>query len=152
SPEMTWALKQLDNLVIEEGDTVRLQPCFSPVWDTALTLNALADGGLSVTHPGIRLGARWLLDHEVRRQGDWSLTNPTLPPGGWSLDYNKAIYPDTDDPAMVLMALAKTGAAGTAEGQEPAERGLQWLLGMQNRDGGWAAFDRNIDRRLLTQV
>jgi squalene-hopene/tetraprenyl-beta-curcumene cyclase len=152
SPEMAWALKQLDDLVIEEGDTVRLQPCFSPVWDTALTLNALADSGLSVTHSGVELAVRWLLGHEVRRRGDWSLTNPNLPPGGWYFEYNNALYPDTDDTAMVLMALARTGAAKTPEAGDAAERGLRWLLGMQNRDGGWAAFDRNINRRLLTQV
>jgi squalene cyclase len=120
SPEMTWALKQLDDLVIEEGDTVRLQPCFSPVWDTALTLNALADSGLSVTHPGVRLAVRWLLEHEVRRRGDWSLTNPNLPPGGWYFEYQNAPYPDTDDTAMVLMALARRGAQTLERATRPS--------------------------------
>src|SRR5205807_6526818 len=47
SPQMRWALQQLEDLMIEDGDTVRLQPCFSPVWDTALPLIALAAGGVS---------------------------------------------------------------------------------------------------------
>jgi squalene-hopene/tetraprenyl-beta-curcumene cyclase len=179
SPEMRWALKQLDDLMIEEGDTLRLQPCFSPVWDTALTLNALAATGLSARHPAVRQGIDWLLHREVRRPGDWSVANPGLEPGGWFFEYRNGFYPDTDDTAMVLMALARTGAAfrqgearlhdpqikhfweGVAQheprsGEErwlPAvQRGLRWLLAMQNRDGGWAAFDRNINRELLTRV
>jgi squalene-hopene/tetraprenyl-beta-curcumene cyclase len=150
--EMRWALKQLEDLMIEEGDTLRLQPCFSPVWDTALALNALADTGLSADHPSVARAGRWLLEREVRRRGDWSEGNPGLEPGGWFFEYRNGFYPDTDDTAMVLMALAKTGQAGTAAGRPAAERALRWLLKMQNRDGGWAAFDRDINREVLTKV
>jgi squalene-hopene/tetraprenyl-beta-curcumene cyclase len=152
SPEMTWALKQLDDLKIEERDTLRLQPCFSPVWDTALTLNALADAGLSGRHPSVVRGVRWLLDREVRRPGDWSVMNPGLPAGGWFFEYRNGFYPDTDDTAMVLTALAKTGLAPAPAARPAVERGVAWLLGMQNRDGGWAAFDRDINREVLTKV
>jgi squalene-hopene/tetraprenyl-beta-curcumene cyclase len=187
APEMRWALKQLDNLMIEEGDALRLQPCFSPVWDTALTLNALADADLSFpsstwerTSAKLRLasdssreaelpdlrsqaelgnendlqsaidsGVRWLLSKEVRGRGDWSKANPRMEPGGWFFEYNNPHYPDTDDTAMVLTALAKTRHPATG----PAvQRGLRWLLGMQNSDGGWAAFDRDINREVLTRV
>ncbi|HTU88809.1 MAG TPA: squalene--hopene cyclase, partial [Gemmataceae bacterium] len=152
APEMKSALQQLEDLMIEEDDTLRLQPCFSPVWDTALTLNALADAGLPSDHPAIQRAARWLLAKEVRQAGDWSLSNPQLEPGGWFFEYRNAFYPDSDDTAMVLMALAKTGQANTPQGRPAAERGLRWLLGMQNSDGGWAAFDRDINRELLTRV
>ncbi len=145
--EVLWAMKQLEDLIIEEGDTLRLQPCLSPVWDTALTLNALALAG-GAPRAAVEKGVRWLLEREVRRPGDWSLSNPGLEPGGWFFEYRNGFYPDTDDTAMALMALARTGhARGPA-----AERGLRWLLGMQNRDGGWAAFDRDIDREVLTKV
>jgi len=152
APEMKWALVQLEDLMIEEGETLRLQPCFSPVWDTALTLNALTDAELPKDHPAIQRAIRWLLAKEVRRKGDWSLTNPGLSPGGWFFEYRNAFYPDTDDTAMVLMALAKTGQAYTKRGRPAVERGLRWLLGMQNGDGGWAAFDRDINREVLTRV
>jgi squalene-hopene/tetraprenyl-beta-curcumene cyclase len=165
APEMQWALKQLEDLMIEEDDAIRLQPCFSPVWDTALSLNALADAEASeewrvesgekrplATRLAMNRGADWLLEREVRRKGDWSLTNAGLEPGGWFFEYRNAFYPDTDDTAMVLMALAKTGQANTERGRPAVERGLRWLLGMQNRDGGWAAFDRDINRELLTRV
>ncbi len=152
APEMRWALKQLDDLMIEEDGVIRLQPCVSPVWDTALSLNALADTGLSAEDPRMNQAADWLLQREVRQPGDWSLKNPELEPGGWFFEYNNGFYPDTDDTAMVLMALAKTNKAWTPEARPAVERGLRWLLGMQNRDGGWAAFDRDINREVLTKV
>jgi squalene-hopene/tetraprenyl-beta-curcumene cyclase len=152
APEMQWALKQLDDLMIEEDGVIRLQPCVSPVWDTALTLNALADSGLSIDEPALNAGANWLLDREVRQPGDWSLSNPNLEPAGWFFEYKNGFYPDTDDTAMVLMALAKTGKAATQQARPAVERSLRWLLGMQNRDGGWAAFDRDINREVLTKV
>jgi squalene-hopene/tetraprenyl-beta-curcumene cyclase len=169
SPQMLWALKQLDRLILEDEKTVRLQPCFSPVWDTALTLIGLADAGIPGMHPAIQRAAGWLIEHEVRRPGDWSVMNRGLEPGGWFFEYRNGFYPDTDDTAMVLMALAKTGHAWEREAwsvergasticpprsalRAPAQRGLRWLLGMQNRDGGWAAFDRNVNRDLLTKI
>jgi squalene-hopene/tetraprenyl-beta-curcumene cyclase len=150
SREMCWALKQLDDLAIENDNTLRMQPCFSPVWDTALTLIALADAG--VDEPALERGARWLVDREVRRPGDWSLINRGLTPGGWFFEYRNGFYPDTDDTAMVLMALARTGHITTEAGAAAAQRGLRWLLGMQNPDGGWAAFDRGINRDVLTKI
>ncbi len=173
SPEMRWALQQLENLMIEEDETLRLQPCFSPVWDTALTLIALADGGLGRHHPAVEQGVRWLLDREVRRPGDWSVANPDLEPAGWFFEYRNAFYPDTDDTAMVLIALARSGSAWEPEDAGSAghyhgpaarlrvhaltpipavRRALRWLLAMQNTDGGWAAFDRDINHEILTKV
>lgn len=162
SPEMTYALEQLDNLMIEDEDTLRVQPCFSPVWDTALSINALAMSANQSAwiaeeernRYAINRGIRWLLQREVRDRGDWSLANPRLEPGGWFFEYRNRFYPDTDDTAMVLMALARSGQAWDGDGRRiPAvERGLCWLLGMQNRDGGWGAFDRNINREVLTKI
>jgi squalene-hopene/tetraprenyl-beta-curcumene cyclase len=171
---MQWAQKQLEELMIEEDDSIRLQPCFSPVWDTALSLIALSDAGVAGWRPAMDRAARWLLDREVRQKGDWSVSNPGLDPAGWFFEYQNAFYPDTDDTAMVLMALARAGHAfahprqnGSEEDHangtghpEPAmpalvpqaSRGIAWLLGMQNRDGGWAAFDREINHDVLTKV
>jgi squalene-hopene/tetraprenyl-beta-curcumene cyclase len=164
SPEMRWALKQLNDLKIEENGSLRLQPCFSPVWDTALTLIGLADAGVPGSQPSVGRGVQWLLAKEVRRPGDWSGAHPGLEPGGWFFEYNNAFYPDTDDTAMVLMALARTGVdqetgpspcqiVSLAPYLRPASRrAINWLLAMQNRDGGWAAFDRGINREILTKV
>jgi squalene-hopene/tetraprenyl-beta-curcumene cyclase len=152
APEMRWALKQLDDLMIEEEDTLRIQPCFSPVWDTALTLNALGEAGRVRGQRAIDRAADWLLAREVRRPGDWSLLAPDIEPAGWFFEYHNGFYPDTDDTAMVLMGLARTGHGYADPGQAAVSRGVRWLLGMQNRDGGWAAFDRNIDHEVLTRI
>jgi squalene-hopene/tetraprenyl-beta-curcumene cyclase len=165
SAEMRWALTQLDDLMLEEKNTLRVQPCFSPVWDTALTLNALAMAGTTAPEPAVARAARWLIEREVRRPGDWSVCNPHLEPSGWCFEYRNGFYPDIDDTAMVLMGLARSGYAWDSAEPcvTPADRartplvpavarGLRWLLGMQNTDGGWAAFDRDINLDLLTKV
>ena len=177
SPEMKYALKQLDALMIEEGDTLRVQPCFSPVWDTALSLNALAmsnsacglafasDPANAKPQAAIANATRWLLEREVRRPGDWSLMGPNTEPGGWFFEYRNGFYPDIDDTAMVLMGLARSGQAWQTAGNTqpaagskeivklpPVQRGINWLLKMQNKDGGWAAFDRDINHEILTKV
>jgi squalene-hopene/tetraprenyl-beta-curcumene cyclase len=147
-PEFVWAMQQLDDLMIGERDTLRLQPCKSPVWDTALTLIGLADAGVSSQAEAVRRGVDWLLDREIRQPGDWSLANRGVEPAGWVFEYRNGFYPDTDDTAMVLMALARS--AGLRN--NAAKRGVRWLLAMQNRDGGWAAFDRDINRQVLECV
>ena len=150
--EMRWVMTQLGNLCIVEGDTLRLQPCLSPVWDTALSLIAAADAGEPGDSDETAAAVRWLLDKEVRRAGDWSKTVRGVEPGGWFFEYRNAFYPDTDDTAMVLIALARCGHA-TREACRPAvRRALNWLLAMQNRDGGWAAFDRDIDKQVLERI
>jgi len=169
SPEMKYALKQLEDLYIEEGDGLRLQPCVSPVWDTALAVNALAMSGFQGHEGAVADAARWLVEREVTRRGDWSLSNPEVEAGGWFFEYRNGFYPDTDDTAMVLMGLARSGFAWdntTTPTKSPndyrpakeataipaVQRGIRWLIGMQNSDGGWAAFDRDINREVLTKV
>ncbi|MFL5328005.1 MAG: squalene--hopene cyclase [Gemmataceae bacterium] len=163
-PEMQWAMKQLNDLKIEEGNTLRLQPCLSPVWDTALSTIALADAGMASDSPCMRKAVSWMLDREVRTPGDWSLANPGVEPGGWVFEYRNAFYADTDDTAMVLMALARSHPAPTAKpdlpsllsedlSDEPAvNRAVRWLFALQNKDGGWAAFDRDINRKVLEKI
>jgi len=150
--EMIWAMKQVEDLMIPEEDTLRLQPCLSPVWDTTLTLIALADAGTLPDDPRIVKAVEWLLAREIRRPGDWSISNPKLEPGGWCFEYRNGFYPDTDDTAMALIALARTGHAPSTQAAGAVMRGLRWLVGMQNSDGGWAAFDRDINREILEKV
>jgi squalene-hopene/tetraprenyl-beta-curcumene cyclase len=152
APEMIWAMKQIEDLMIPENDTLRLQPCLSPVWDTTLSLIALADAGTLPDAPAVVRGVNWLLEREIRRPGDWSIANRKLKPGGWCFEYRNGFYPDIDDTAMALIALARTGHASTTQASPIVMRALDWLLGMQNRDGGWAAFDRDINREILTKV
>jgi squalene-hopene/tetraprenyl-beta-curcumene cyclase len=151
-PEMCWALKQLDDLCIFEGDTLRLQPCMSPVWDTALSLIGAADSGTPAGARPSESAVQWLLDKEVRRTGDWAKTLRGVEPGGWFFEYRNGFYPDVDDTSMVLIALARSGYGTRESCAGPIHRAVAWLLAMQNRDGGWAAFDRNIDKQVLERV
>ena len=151
-PEFQWAMKQLEDLQIPEGDTLRLQPCVSPVWDTALSVIGVTDAGLPGESAKSGKAIDWLLQREVRFAGDWSKTVHGVEPGGWVFEYRNAFYPDTDDTSMVLIALARTGRYLTSEAQPAVHRALNWLMAMQNSDGGWAAFDRNIHNEVLTKV
>lgn len=115
SPVIQSQRKELEKLVIREVDpgtgqaTVRLQPCLSPVWDTAITLIALRDAGLGGKDPVIQRGVNWLLSKEVRTPGDWSRSRPNVEPGGWFFEYRNKFYPDFDDTAMALIALGRCG-------------------------------------------
>jgi squalene-hopene/tetraprenyl-beta-curcumene cyclase len=151
-PEVRWVLKQLDDLGLEENDMLRLQPCLSPVWDTALSLIGLADAGQPGDSEEVALAIRWLLDKEVRQAGDWAKNLRDVEPGGWFFEYHNAHYPDVDDTAMVLIMLARAGQTTNAHVQPALYRALNWLVAMQNSDGGWAAFDRNINNEILTKV
>lgn len=100
-------LVELDKLCIREGGKVRLQPCFSPVWDTIISMIALRDAGVSRHDPAIRKAIDWVLSKEVKHPGDWSLAHPNVEPGGWYFEYNNEFYPDIDDTCMALIALGK---------------------------------------------
>jgi len=151
-PEMQWAMKQLEDLCIFEGDTLRLQPCFSPVWDTALSLIGLMDADGDGNADAIDAAVRWLREKEVRQPGDWSKTVGGIEPGGWFFEYRNAFYPDTDDTSMVLIALARLGRHLKEECRPAIHRALNWLAAMQNSDGGWAAFDRDVNNEILEKV
>ena len=197
SPDIQRAMRELKKLQIKEGDRIRLQPCKSPVWDTAISTIALREAGVSNRHLAIRKCVKWLLSQEAKQPGDWVNSSRSQTPGGWYFEFNNEFYPDVDDTAMVIMALRRcmpkslkndqwltdflvtpewnpyeeeldTEAiiAGRSESREQAfadldllqpmigaiQRGMQWMLGMQNKDGGWGAFDRDNNRELFTQV
>ncbi len=152
SPVVEWAWRQLDDLNIEDGDRARVQPCLSPVWDTAIATIALSDAKDSEHEPAIARAVTWLLDKEVRGPGDWQTRRPGIEPSGWHFQYQNGFYPDIDDTAMVVMALLRSPDAGDPAVQSAVQRGTDWLLSMQNKDGGWAAFDVDIDNQVLTKV
>ena len=154
SAPVQWALRQLDDLLIEEDDTVRVQPCVSPVWDTAIATIALADAGLPDYHPALlRAVALAARQGGPRRRATGRSAGPGVEPSGWHFQYRNELYPDIDDTAMVLLALQRTAAGRRRpRSQAATRRGVNWLLAMQNRDGGWAAFDVDIDNEVLTKV
>jgi squalene-hopene/tetraprenyl-beta-curcumene cyclase len=148
-------IRELEKLEIEEGETLRVAPCFSPVWDTALASTALVDSGLSPGHPVLQKAGAWLLSKEVKEIGDWKIKNPAGQPGGWYFEYTNPLYPDVDDTFQVLTALSKirlAGESGETLKHGAMQRALRWALSMQNEDGGWGSFDRGCDKQFLTQI
>ena len=107
SPEVVAQLDELKKLTISEGETDRLQPCKSPVWDTAIATLALREAGVETSHLVIRKSVRWLLDKECRTPGDWTVRRPDIEPAGWYFEFENQFYPDIDDTCMVIMALAE---------------------------------------------
>jgi len=135
---------------IREGETFRLQSCLSPVWDTGLALMGLEDAGVEANHPAILKGAEWLLGEQIFTGGDWQV-HCSARPGGWAFEFANDIYPDTDDTAVVIMALLETEIDEEAK-RRAIDRGLEWLDGMQSRNGGWGAFDRNNTQEWTRQI
>ncbi|MBX3409836.1 MAG: squalene--hopene cyclase [Phycisphaeraceae bacterium] len=148
-PRVVKAHKELRDFYIYEGDTLRVQPCLSPVWDTGIAMHALAEAGLTASDPPAQIAAAWLRSKECRRAADWQANCPGVEPSGWFFEFSNPHYPDTDDTAMAILSLKRLGGDGAA----PAiARGINWLLAMQNDDGGWAAFDRTRDRPILEKI
>jgi squalene-hopene/tetraprenyl-beta-curcumene cyclase len=137
---------------IEQGDTIRVQPCVSPVWDTAIAMVALEEAGLPPNHRSLIEAADWLLANQIVGPGDWMLKTPGVLPGGWAFEFRNDYYPDVDDTAFVLMALQRVGYPDKRRMEAAIRRALAWLLAMQNNDGGWGAFDHNNDRQFLCQI
>jgi squalene-hopene/tetraprenyl-beta-curcumene cyclase len=144
--------KELERFLIRENDTLRLQPCMSPVWDTAWAAVAVKKAGLDSAHPALVSAGEWMLSKETTIIGDWAIKNPQSEPSGWYFEFRNEWYPDVDDTAMVLRALNLVEVPNRAELARAVERGFHWMLGMQCRDGGWASFDKDNDRYLFTQV
>ena len=178
APEVAECWRQLEALVEREPDGgLRIEPCRSPVWDTALSLIALAESGAAETRGGRESGddpdagtleraVDWLLDNEIRTTGDWARRAAPAEPSGWCFEYANRFYPDVDDTAMVVIALATWRSArppsdATPGADDPERstrvaaaigRARRWLEAMQNADGGWGAFDRDNNCELLCRV
>jgi squalene-hopene/tetraprenyl-beta-curcumene cyclase len=139
----------LQDFALETEETFTVQPCVSPVWDTALAVTGLREAGVPADDPALLRAGRWLLDHEVRRRGDWAI-RVRAEPGGWPFEFANEWYPDTDDTAEVVIALRLLDL--DAEARPAIERAKRWLRAMQSRDGGWGAFDKDNTSRLVTRL
>jgi squalene-hopene/tetraprenyl-beta-curcumene cyclase len=161
SPIVKKAIEALERFTIREpggmgggaphaGESLirRLEACQSPVWDTVLSMVALADAGLEPDHPALTSSAHWVLNEEIRQPGDWQIRRPQTAPGGWAFEFDNDNYADTDDTAEVILALRRTAT----DNKEAIRRGLRWLEGMQCKDGGWGAFDADNTRELVNKL
>ncbi len=146
-------LSVIESFRIETSETISLQSCISPVWDTAITCNALRKSGLQDNHPRLVKAAHWLIDRQILKDGDWKIKNKEGQPGGWAFEFENDFYPDNDDTTEVLMALKNiTTIPDENKNKRAFNRGLRWLLSMQSSNGGWAAFDVDNDKQILNKI
>lgn len=151
-PLVRGQLKEIEALAVEGIDTLHYQPCLSPVWDTALAANALVESGLPRDHSTLQRAAQWMFDRQILAPGDWRIKRPAAQPGGWPFQHGNDFYPDVDDSAMVMMALHKIEALDPQRKLAALDRGLQWVLAMQGRDGGWGSFDADNNKLVLNNI
>jgi len=151
-PLVLGQLKEIEALAVEDGDSLHYQPCPSPVWDTALAVNALVESDLEPDHPTLRRASDWMIARQIFVAGDWQMKRPHVQPGGWAFQYDNDFYPDLDDTAMVVMALEKVQGLDADAARTAKERGLGWFLGMQGADGGWGSFDADNNRIYLNHI
>lgn len=153
-PVIAMGIEGFEDFVLDDGEFFCFKPATSPVWDTAWSLIALRESGVEPLHRSLTRAAAWLLEKEIRTAGDWVVKNPGLKPGGWSFEFRNDWYPDLDDSALVPRALLRAGLKGESvvRRSEAVKRAVNWVVGMQSKNGGWGAFDRDNDLQALTQV
>jgi squalene-hopene/tetraprenyl-beta-curcumene cyclase len=154
-PLLQKAVSDFEGLFVDDPEDFRIQPCLSPVWDTAINIVSLTESGLDPMSEPLQRAANWMYTKEVRIRADWAKKNPHPIASGWAFEFNNVFYPDTDDTAMVLIGLRMIGSKSdqdAAHYQQMFQRALDWLLSFQCRDGGWAAFDRDVTKSWLEDV
>ncbi|MET0869160.1 MAG: squalene--hopene cyclase [Pseudorhodoplanes sp.] len=153
-PDRAIARRSIDKLLVIKEDEAYCQPCVSPVWDTALTAHAMLEAGDERAKTAAKAGLDWLVPRQVLDvKGDWAVQRPDVRPGGWAFQYNNAHYPDLDDTAVVAMAMDREQSKRGSHDFDPAlARAREWVLGLQSKDGGWAAFDADNTYSYLNNI
>jgi squalene-hopene/tetraprenyl-beta-curcumene cyclase len=158
-PQVIRALDEFEKLGIDEPGvpdhsepTFRMQPCMSPVWDTAYAMFALGEAGVPKTDPRMVKAADWILSKEVRSKGDWAVKVRNVQPGGWYFEFNNEFYPDVDDSAMVLLGLDKVDHPRERYQHAVSTRAIEWIFAMQCKSGGWASFDKDNTRMVFQHI
>jgi len=151
-PIVERGLQAIDNFAIETEDSYRVQPCVSPVWDTAWVIRALVDSGFAPDHQAVVKAGEWLLQKQILDYGDWAVKNRQGKPGAWAFEFDNNFYPDVDDSAVVVMALDLAKLPNEKIKQAAIARALNWIASMQCKLGGWAAFDLDNDQDWLNSI
>ncbi len=142
-PNFIAARQSIEGLLVIDDNEAYCQPCVSPVWDTALAAHAMIEAGNEAEVKSAMAALDWLAPRQVLDvEGDWIVKRPNVRPGGWAFQYNNAYYPDLDDTAVIVMAMDRARRLGAGQKYDEAiARGVEWVVGLQSKDGGFAAFD-----------
>ncbi len=159
-PQVIRAMDEFERLGIDcpEGTkeyptpTFRMQPCFSPVWDTAQVLSTLGECGLPRTDERLVKAADWLLSKEIRYKGDWSHNVKNVEASCWCFFFNNDHQPDVDDTGEVLLALKAVDNPRERFQHETTQRAIEWVFAMQCKSGGWASFDKDNTKKIFESI
>jgi squalene-hopene/tetraprenyl-beta-curcumene cyclase len=144
-----------DHWSYEKNGGIHIQASESPVWDTLLTLIAMLDCEQNYRQSrSMQRAVDWVLRQQIKVPGDWEVKVKGVKPGGWAFERANLAYPDIDDTAVALIVLARLLSVyeDTARLQEAIHSAKNWIVAMQSHNGGWAAFDRNNDKVILTKI
>ncbi len=141
------ALSGIHSLVYPSRRTLQQQMFTSDIWDTALGLQALAAAGVNPQNQRMIKAATYLVSKQHHHFSDWVHHASKAKPGGWAFSRDNTNYPDLDDTAAVLKALWPFRKNTIYRHQW--WKGAKWALAMQNNDGGWGAFEKNVNNPLL---
>ena len=153
-PVLEKGFAGLDEYAIEDEDTFAVQGCISPVWDTCLAQLGLLASGVDPNDRMIEKATLWLLDQQILESGDWQVRAKDAQPGGWAFEFHNKWYPDIDDTAEVIMALNQSRLSPEHEPrkEKAIRRGVEWILALQSKNGGWAAFDKDNNRKYVSRL
>jgi squalene-hopene/tetraprenyl-beta-curcumene cyclase len=142
-PTIQKALSGLKRFQQKDGTLIHQQCCISPNWDTPWAAVALLEAGLAPDDPSLLKAARYMISKEVKDfRGDWAVKNPKGPAGGWAFEFENDYFPDVDDTIEAVHFLRRVDLP-ESEKSGPIDRSIAWMLSMQCKNGGWAAFDKN---------
>jgi len=123
----------------------------SPVLETTLAIEALADSGVAADSAALVAAASWLLLQRIEGPGQGPGPAAGPEPSGWS--FGRDGYPVAADTARVLVALSRVRLPGLT-GRPAIRNAVRWLTGMQSRDGSWSGsptVTAHVVRALATQ-
>ncbi len=151
-PHRRVAKRALQRLLIDRDEDAYCQPCVSPVWDTGLACLALQEEGSGPSLDAAERGLRWLQPLQIAddQPADWRASRPQRGGGGWAFQFKNDHYPDLDDTAVVAWAM--TQSQGRVDYRHNIERAAEWLVIMQSRNGGFAAFDADNTSSYLNDI
>ncbi len=147
-PIIVKAIQGLNKMKCTIHGHTHMQYTTATLWNTSLISYTLQNAGISSTDPVIEKANKYLLDRQQFKYGDWAMHNPGVLPGGWGFSAINTMNPDIDDSTASLRGISRLVLKDTRF--QPAwDKGILWVMSMQNRDGGWAAFEKNVDNQLL---
>jgi sporulenol synthase len=144
-PIIRNAISGLKSMKCQIDGKTHIQYTTATVWNTSLISYSLQEAGIPDSDPVLEKATHYLLSRQQYKFGDWVIHNPNSLPGGWGFSDVNTILPDIDDTTSTLRVL-RNQINKIPHTSHAWESGIRWLFSMQNDDGGWSAFEKNVNK------